>query len=57
MIFEMIPTRSACKNGTELDAIAHARDLKWRAGERGEIKRGMRRRHRRGVRQMLRTAY
>jgi len=56
-MIELIPTRATTKNGTELDAIEHARDLKWRAGERGEIKRRMRRRFRRQTRQSLRAAY
>lgn len=51
-----IPTRVATTNGPELDAVEHARDLVWGAGERKAIKRGMNRRHRRQARQELRLA-
>ena len=53
----ILPNRVACKNGTELDAIEHARDLKWSDGERASIKRSMNRRFRRQGRQAIRTAY
>jgi hypothetical protein len=52
---ETLPTRTACKNGTELDAIEHARDLTWRTSERSKIKRSMNRRGRRQTRQALRS--
>lgn len=55
-MIETIPTRVTTKNGMELDAVEHARDLVWRDGERKAIKRGMNRRHRRQARQVLRTA-
>lgn len=51
----VLDTRAVCKNGMELDAIEHARELAWRDGERAKIKRGMNRRHRRSTRQALRA--
>lgn len=56
-ISEIIPLRVTCKNGMEIDAIDYHRYLKWADGERTAIKRGMNRRHRRQVRQMIRSAY
>lgn len=52
----IFPARIACKNGTEIDAVEHAGDLTWRAGERSGIKTAMRRRDRRQARQALRAA-
>jgi len=52
----ILPTRIACKNGAEVDAIDAARYLNWRAGERSAIKTAMRRRDRRQARQTLRAA-
>lgn len=56
-VSEIIPVRVACKNGVEIDAIDRPWYLKWADGERASIKRGMNRRHRRQVRQMIRSAY
>lgn len=55
-LIETIPARVATKNGLELDAVEHARELVWRDGERKAIKRGMNRRHRRQARQTIRMA-
>jgi hypothetical protein len=55
-IIETLPVRIACKNGTELDAIEHRRELNWKRGEARQIKRGMNRRGRRQTRQALRSA-
>lgn len=54
-MIETLPTRISCKNGTELDAIEHRRDLNWSRGEARQIKRGMNRRGRRQTRQALRA--
>lgn len=56
-VSEIIPVRVACKNGMEMDAVEKYWYLKWADGERAVIKRGMNRRHRRQVRQMIRAAY
>ena len=55
--FELTARRTACRNGSEVDATAHAQDLRWNHGERGKIKRAMRQRDRRHVRQLLRSAH
>lgn len=57
MIDVVLPNRVACKNGMEIDAIEHARDLMWADGERKSIKRAMNRRFRRQGRQVLRSTY
>jgi|ADGO01.1.fsa_nt_gi hypothetical protein len=55
-LIETIPVRVTTKNGLELDAVEHARELSWRGGERKAVKRGMNRRYRRQARQVIRTA-
>lgn len=55
-LIETIPARVTTKNGLELDAVEHARELSWRGGERKAVKRGMNRRYRRQARQVIRTA-
>jgi hypothetical protein len=49
--------KTACKSGTELDCVAHKRDLNWKAGERAAVKAAINRRFRRETRRTLRAAY
>lgn len=53
----ILDSRAATKTGTEVDVIEHKQDLVWADGERGAVKRAMRRRWRRQTRQALRMAY
>lgn len=50
-------TKPRTRGGDEIDATDHAEYFGWRAGERKNIKRGMNRRSRRSVRQLLTSAY
>lgn len=54
---ELTARKVFAKNGTEQDAIYAAEFLNWQRQERKNIKRGMNRRSRRSVRQILASAY
>lgn len=56
-IAELAARKVFAKNGMEEDAIYAAEFLNWQKGERKNIKRGMNRRSRRSVRQLLASAY
>jgi len=54
---ELTARKVWAKNGMEQDATYAAEFLHWQKGERKNIKRGMNRRSRRSVRQILASAY
>lgn len=54
---ELTARKIWAKNGTEEDATYAAQYLNWQKSERKNIKRGMHRRSRRSVRQILASAY
>lgn len=54
---ELTARKVFAKNGTEEDATSAAEYFHWQRSERKNIKRGMNRRSRRSVRQMLASAY
>lgn len=54
---ELTARKVFAKNGMEQDAIYAAEYLHWQRQERKSIKRGMNRRSRRSVRQLLTSAY
>ncbi len=54
---ELTARKVFAKNGIEQDAIYAAEYLNWQRQERKSIKRGMNRRSRRSVRQLLTSAY
>lgn len=54
---ELTARKVFAKNGDEQDALYAAEFLSWQKGERKSIKRGMNRRSRRSVRQILASAY
>lgn len=54
---ELTARKVFAKNGMEEDATYAAQFLHWQRGERKNIKRGMSRRSRRSVRQILASAY
>lgn len=54
---ELTARKVRAKNGMEEDATYASEFLNWQKGERKNIKRGMNRRSRRSVRQILASAY
>jgi len=50
-------TKPRIRGGLEMDAVAASEWFNWEAGERKAVKRGMNRRSRRSVRQILASAY
>jgi hypothetical protein len=50
-------TKPRTRGGLELDATEDAEWFNWEAGQRKRVKRGMNRRSRRSVRQILASAY
>jgi hypothetical protein len=56
-VAELAARKPEIKTGTEYDAVHAPQYLYWQAHERKSVKRGMNRRTRRGVRQLLASAY